>query len=255
MRPVDAAREGAGLPPAGAREDGGPMLQVEACRVVYPDFLGRYSLRVEGGSLCAIVGPSGGGKTTLLHLIAGFETPSGGTLRFRGQDLIPLAPADRPIAMVFQDHNLFPHLSAFQNVGLGLRPSLRLGTDERQRVAEALDAVDLGGLAERRPGEMSGGQRQRVAIARALVTRKPLLLLDEPFGALDPGLRRGMIRLVDGLRRERGITVLLTIHTPADIVDVADGVAFVADGEVVAQGRPAEILMPGRDPRVAAFLG
>jgi thiamine transport system ATP-binding protein len=110
-------------------------------------------------------------------------------------------------------------------------------------------------LAERRPGEMSGGQRQRVAIARALVTRKPLLLLDEPFGALDPGLRRGMIRLVDTLRRERDVTVLLTIHTPADILDIADSAAFVADGAVLAQGRPSDVLDPARDPRIAAFLG
>jgi thiamine transport system ATP-binding protein len=232
-----------------------PILVLDDCRVVYPDFLGRYSLSVASGALCAVVGPSGGGKTTLLHLIAGFETPSGGALRFRGQDLIPLQPADRPLAMVFQDHNLFPHLTAFQNVGLGIRPSLRLSPEERQRVAEALEAVELGGFAERRPGEMSGGQRQRVAIARALVTRKPLLLLDEPFGALDPGLRRGMIRLVDTLRRERDVTVLLTIHTPVDILDIADSAAFVADGAVLAQGRPSDVLDPARDPRIAAFLG
>ncbi len=231
------------------------MLVLHECRVLYPDFVGRYSLTVDGGALCAVVGPSGGGKTTLLHLIAGFEMPAGGTLTFGSRDLLPLPPAERPIGMVFQDYNLFPHLTAFQNVALGLKPSLRLDADERQRAAEALDAVELAGLAERRPGEMSGGQRQRVAIARALVTQKPLLLLDEPFGALDPGLRRGMIRLVDGLRRERGITMLLTIHTPADILDVADSAVFVAEGAVVAQGPPAEILDPARDPRIAAFLG
>jgi thiamine transport system ATP-binding protein len=241
--------------PAPEGDQAPPRLVLDEARVVYPDFLGRYSLAVDGGALCAVVGPSGGGKTTLLHLIAGFETPAGGALSFAGRDLARLSPAERPIAMVFQDHNLFPHLTASENVGLGVKPSLRLDASERQRVAEALGAVELAGLAERRPGEMSGGQRQRVAIARALVTRKPLLLLDEPFGALDPGLRRGMIRLVDDLRRARGITVLLTIHTPADILDVADTAAFVADGEVVAQGAPAAILDPARDPRIAAFLG
>jgi len=231
------------------------MLRLDDARVEYPDFTGRYSLAVREGTLCAVVGPSGGGKTTLLHLIAGFETLAGGRLTYRGRDLTPLKPAERPIAMVFQDHNLFPHLSAAENIGLGIRPSLRLGPDERRRVTEALAAVDLAPLAGRRPGEMSGGQRQRVAIARALVTEKPLLLLDEPFGALDPGLRRGMIRLVDALRRERGITVLLTIHTPADILDIADSAAFVADGAVVAQGAPAAVLDPARDPRIATFLG
>jgi thiamine transport system ATP-binding protein len=231
------------------------MLLVDDCRLDYPDFSARYSLQVPARTLCAVVGPSGGGKTTLLHLIAGFEKPLGGHLRFGDKDLLPLRPSERPLAMVFQDHNLFPHLSAHDNVGLGIRPSLRLDEEDRQRVAEALDAVDLGALADRRPGEMSGGQRQRVALARALVSRRPLLLLDEPFGALDPGLRRSMIRLVDELRRARGITVVMTIHTPEDILGVADQVAFIADGRVIAQGVPDEILRPTRDPRIAAFLG
>ncbi|WP_046864606.1 ATP-binding cassette domain-containing protein [Microvirga massiliensis] len=231
------------------------MLVVDDCRLEYPDFSARYSLRVDAGRLCAIVGPSGGGKTTLLHLIAGFERPVSGSLYFARQDLLPLRPALRPIAMVFQDHNLFPHLTAAENVALGLRPSLRLDDRDRRQVADALDAVDLTGLADRRPGEMSGGQGQRVALARALVTRKPLLLLDEPFGGLDPGLRRNMIRLVDDLRRRRSITVVLTIHTPEDIVEIADQAAFVAGGQVIAEGSPSEVLTAGRDPRIAAFLG
>jgi thiamine transport system ATP-binding protein len=231
------------------------MLFVDDCRLEYPDFSARYTLHVPSRTLCAVVGPSGGGKTTLLHLIAGFETQASGHLSFEGRELTGLGPADRPIAMVFQDHNLFPHLTAAQNVGLGVRPSLRLKAEEEQRVADALLAVELDTLSERRPAEMSGGQRQRVALARALVTRKPLLLLDEPFGGLDPGLRRTMIRLVDDLRRHRGMTVVLTIHTPEDIVDLADQVAFVADGEVIATGSPAAVLAASRDARIAAFLG
>lgn len=231
------------------------MLIVDECRLDYPEFSACYSLTVPLRALCAIVGPSGGGKTTLLHMIAGFERPFSGSLKFDGNDLLPLRPAERPIAMVFQDHNLFPHLSARANVGLGLQPSLRLTDEEHQKVAEALDAVDLRGLSDRQPGEMSGGQRQRVALARALVSRRPLLLLDEPFGGLDPGLRRSMIHLVDDLRRARGIMVVLTIHTPGDIVDLADHAAFVADGKVIAAGVPREVLTPARDPRIAAFLG
>jgi thiamine transport system ATP-binding protein len=231
------------------------MLLVEGCRLEYPDFSAHYSLHVPSHALCAVVGPSGGGKTTLLHLIAGFEEAIAGCLCFEGQDLTPLRPSERPLAMVFQDHNLFPHLTALQNVALGLRPSLRLRGDDERRVAEALAAVGLSELADRRPGEMSGGQRQRVALARALVTEKPLLLLDEPFGGLDPGLRRSMIRLVDDLRRDRRITVVITIHTPEDIVSVADCIAFVAEGAVIAEGLPGDILDPARDPRIAAFLG
>jgi thiamine transport system ATP-binding protein len=231
------------------------MLVVDDCRLEYPDFSARYTLQVETGQLCAVVGPSGGGKTTLLHLIAGFERQVSGSLQFSGQDLSPLKPSARPIAMVFQDHNLFPHLTAGENVALGLRPSLRLDDRDRRQVKDALEAVDLRGLADRRPGEMSGGQGQRVALARALVTHKPLLLLDEPFGALDPGLRRSMIRLVDDLRSARNITVVITIHTPEDIVEIAGQVAFVAEGQVIATGKPLEVLCPGRDPQIAAFLG
>src|SRR5690606_10384892 len=106
--------------PAGCR-----MLKIENCRLAWPDFVADYSLSVERGALCAVVGPSGGGKTTLLHMIAGFERPTAGTMTFAGTDLIPLSPAERPVSIVFQDHNLFPHLSAAQNAGLGLRPSLR----------------------------------------------------------------------------------------------------------------------------------
>jgi len=139
------------------------MLLIENCRLTWPDFAANYSLKVAEGHLCAVVGPSGGGKTTLLHMIAGFETPESGTLSFAGRDLLRLAPAERPVAVVFQDHNLFPHLTASQNIALGLRPSLRLTGQEQTLVADMLDAVGLRGFDQRRPGEMSGGQRQRVA--------------------------------------------------------------------------------------------
>ncbi|MET0428353.1 MAG: ATP-binding cassette domain-containing protein, partial [Microvirga sp.] len=136
-----------------------------------------------------------------------------------------------------------------------VRPSLRLSEAERALVDETLGAVGLDGLEDRRPGEMSGGQRQRVALARALVSHRPLLLLDEPFSSLDPGLRRGMIRLVDALRRRRGITVVMTIHTPEDAVGLADQMAFVTEGRVVAVGTPEAVLHGSGDPRIVAFCG
>jgi thiamine transport system ATP-binding protein len=230
------------------------MLVIENCRLSWPDFVADYSLTVKAGHLCAVIGPSGGGKTTLLHMIAGFEMPERGTLTFNGQSLLPLAPAKRPVAIVFQDHNLFPHLNVAQNVGLGLRPSLRLTDDENRFIEETLEAVGLEGFGTRRPGEMSGGQRQRVALARALVSGRPLILLDEPFSSLDPTLRRDMILLVDEMRRKRPVTILMTIHTPEDAADVADQMAFVADGRVVASGRPADILNSALAPRIAAAV-
>ena len=195
-----------------------------------------YDLVVPTGALCAVVGPSGGGKTTLLHAIAGFGAVTGGSIRFAGHDLTRLPPAARPLSILFQDHNLFAHLSAADNVGLGINPALRLTPADRSRAAEALARVGLEGLGARRPGELSGGQRQRVALARALVRDRPLMLLDEPFGALDPALRADMIALVDGLRREQGLTVLMSIHTPADVAGCADLVATVAGGRVSTQG-------------------
>jgi len=209
---------------------------------------------VSEGSLCALIGPSGGGKTTLLHAIAGFATPISGSIHFDGVDLVPLPPAARPLSILFQDHNLFPHLTVAQNIGLGLDPRLKLSAKQRDRVADALGRVDLGGMGSRRPAELSGGQRQRVAIARALVRDKPLMLLDEPFTGLDPGLRLEMIRLVDGLRKERGIVVLMAIHAPEDASAVADLAAFIDEGRVVALGPPVEILQPGYLPSIDRYF-
>ena len=230
------------------------MLVIENCRLSWPGFEADYSLSVPSGSLFAIVGPSGGGKTTLLHMIAGFEHPHSGRMSFEGRDLLPLAPAKRPIAIVFQDHNLFPHLTAAENVALGLRPSLRLSAKERVLVSETLEAVGLEGFDQRKPGEMSGGQRQRVALARALVSGRPLILLDEPFSSLDPNLRRSMIRLVDDLRRKRHVTIVMSIHTPEDVADLADQMVFVANGRVAASGPPAEVLERGLAEDLAGSL-
>lgn len=230
-------------------------LEIDRLTVRYPDFTGDYSATVARGAIAAVVGPSGGGKTTLLNALAGFEPVSGGLARLDGRELTTLPAGARPVAILFQDNNLFAHLSAFDNVALGIRPGLRLAQGERERVEAALRAVDLAGEGGRRPAELSGGQRQRVALARALVMERPLLLLDEPFGALDPGLRKGMIRLVAGLARARGLTVLMTIHTPDDILDEADQALFVARGRVADAGAPRVVLDPARSPEMAAFLG
>jgi thiamine transport system ATP-binding protein len=230
------------------------MLALRDVLVSYPGFDCRYTLDVPRGSLCALVGPSGGGKTTLLSAIAGFEPVAAGTMTFDGLDLLPLAPARRPVSMLFQDWNLFPHLDAASNVGLGIRPDLRLTPADRTAVAAVLARVGLAGMDGRRPADLSGGERQRVALARALVMRRPLMLLDEAFAALDPGLRRDMLDLVDALRREHGLTVLMSIHTPDDVAALADSMAFVAEGRIRAVGPPAAIL-GSDDPVVVRFLG
>ena len=231
------------------------MLEVADLALDYPDFHAVYTLTVPAGALCGLIGPSGGGKTTLLHAIAGFEKPSGGTLRFAGRDLTDLTPADRPLSILFQDHNLFPHLTAAENVGLGINPRLRLAESQRREVEGALARVGLEGLGTRVPAELSGGQRQRVAIARALVRKRPLVLLDEPLSGLDPGLRREMVTLIDTMRRDEGLTMLVSIHTPDDLGDAADMMAFVAEGRVLAAGAPAELLQRGRHPAIDRYFG
>lgn len=233
----------------------GAGLSLADLALTYPGFDALYTLDVPQGALCAVIGPSGGGKTTLLHAIAGFELPAAGRLSFDGADLLPLAPALRPSSILFQDHNLFPHLSAVDNVALGIRPSLKLSSTEREAVAAALADVELSGFGRRKPAELSGGQRQRVAIARALVRAKPLMLLDEPFGALDPGLRREMIARVDALRRARGLTVLMTIHTPDEVGALADLVAYIAGGRVRHCGSWDALLAVPDDDEVQRFLG
>jgi len=231
------------------------LLEVADLTLDYPDFHAVYDLDVPSGALCGLIGPSGGGKTTLLHAIAGFEQPNAGTLRFNGQSLLGLSPAEGPLSILFQEHNLFPHLDAAENIGLGIDPRLRLDAAQRGEVESALDRVGLAGLGARRPAELSGGQRQRVAIARVLVRKRPLMLLDEPFGGLDPGLRLEMVALVDALRRDAGMTVLVSIHTPEDLGGAADLMAFVAEGRVVALERPEAMMRAGLDPVIDRYFG
>ena len=230
------------------------MLEIADLTLEYPDWSASYDLVVPREKMCALVGPSGGGKTTLLHAVAGFAAPVRGTLRFDGQDLTRLKPAARPLSIMFQDHNLFPHLTAAQNVGLGLDPGLRLSAAQQGSVTRALERVRLPDVEKRLPAELSGGQRQRVALARALVRERPLMLLDEAFSALDPGLRREMIALVDEIGRERGLTVVISIHTPEDARDVADLAALVAEGRVTAAGPFSELFAPASHPELERFF-
>lgn len=206
------------------------MLTLENLRARWGDWTLEADLRIGTGETVALIGPSGAGKSTLLALIAGHETPDAGRVLWDGEDLTARPPAARPISMVFQDNNLFPHMSAAQNVGLGLRPDLRLDAGQRAEVEAALERVGLGGLGGRKPGQLSGGQAARVALARVLLRRKPVMLLDEPFGALGPALRVEMLDLVAGVARETGATVLIVTHEPEDARRIADSVVLVAEG-------------------------
>jgi len=232
-----------------------PLLKVEGLSFRYEDMAMVFDLSLARGECLAVLGPSGAGKSPLLSLIAGFERPLAGRVMIDGRDVTELKPAERPVTSLFQEHNLFAHLSAGQNVGLGLDPGLRLDSAQKRAVAEALARVGLEGLDQRRPAQLSGGQRQRVALARSLVRDKPLLLLDEPFSALDPGLRLEMLDLVRQLQGERGLTVVLVSHNPQDALRIAGQAAFVANGRILAAG-PTRALLEAREPEeLRAFLG
>ncbi len=194
------------------------------------------------GETLAVIGPSGAGKSTLLAAIAGFAPVVAGRVRVAGADVTGQPPAARPVTLLFQDNNLFPHLDAAANVGLGLRPDLRLSRDQRARVAAALDEVGLAGLGGRLPGALSGGQRSRVALARALLRRRPVLLLDEPFAALGPRQRREMLALVARIAGETGATVLMVTHLPGEARDFAPRSILVAGGRAQAPVPTADLL-------------
>lgn len=230
------------------------MLQLEGLEIRQGSFCLRADLAVPEGAFVALLGPSGAGKSTLLDVIAGFAAPAAGRVLWRGESLGALAPGARPLSILFQDHNLFAHLTAAQNVGLGLRPDSRLSLREAAQVEEALARVALAGLGARKPAQLSGGQRSRVALARMLLRARPLLLLDEPFAALGPALRAEMLALVADLAREARATVLLVTHDPAEAAAVADLTILVAEGRAHPPAPTAELLA-SPPPALAAYLG
>ncbi len=230
-------------------------IDLSAVTFRYEDMPMSFTLHVDSGACFAMIGPSGAGKTTLLSLIAGFERPLSGQVRIAGRDVTELAPAARPVAMLFQEHNLFAHLTAAENVGLGIHPGLKLGAADRERVRDALARVGLAGMERRLPRQLSGGERQRVALARSLVRNRPVLLLDEPFAALGPALRYEMLDLVDRLRTAAGLTVLLVSHQPEDARRIATRAAFVNAGKIVAEGPLPDLLDDPPARELAAYLG
>ncbi|NLU73916.1 ABC transporter ATP-binding protein [Streptomyces sp. HNM0575] len=212
-------------------------------------------LGISDGEFFSMLGPSGSGKTTVLRMIAGFETPTSGTVELDGKDVTRLAPFERDVHTVFQDYALFPHMTVEQNVAYGLKVR-KVPKDERlRRAAEALESVRLEGFGKRRPTQLSGGQRQRVALARALVSRPRVLLLDEPLGALDLKLREQMQIELKEIQREVGITFVFVTHDQDEALTLSDRMAVFQDGRIEQTGTPAEIYERPATPFVAGFVG
>jgi sulfate transport system ATP-binding protein len=221
--------------------------------------LDEVSLDIREGEFCALLGPSGSGKTTLLRIVAGLEFPDHGAIRFAGEDVVQRDARERQVGFVFQHYALFRHLSVFENVAFGLRVRPRKArpaeAEIRARVMELLRLVQLEALAARLPSQLSGGQRQRVALARALAIEPRILLLDEPFGALDAKVRKDLRRWLRVLHQRLGLTSVFVTHDQEEALEVADRVVVMREARIEQIGSPREIYDHPATPFVYEFLG
>ena len=212
-------------------------------------------LDIPAGQFYSLLGASGCGKTTTLRMIAGFEKPDSGRIELDGRDVVNDPPHRRPVNTVFQTYALFPFMTVAENVAFGLKYQKASRDETKRRVGEALDLVQMGKFAKRRPAQLSGGQQQRVALARALVLRPRVLLLDEPLGALDAKLRRQLQLELRDVQREVGITFVYVTHDQEEALTMSDQIAVLADGRVEQVGPPQEIYSSPATTFVAGFLG
>jgi len=215
----------------------------------------RVSLEVRRGEIFCLLGGSGSGKTTLLRLLAGFETPSSGSIHIDGQDIGPVPPYQRPINMMFQSYALFPHMTVEKNVAFGLEQERLDRTQVRQRVGEILEIVKMGAFTARKPHQLSGGQKQRVALARALVKRPKLLLLDEPLAALDKKLREHTQFELLNIQKQLGVTFIVVTHDQEEAMTLATRMGVMNHGRIVQVGTPTDIYESPASKFVADFIG
>jgi spermidine/putrescine transport system ATP-binding protein len=234
-----------------------PLLELRQLTKRFGDFVAvdSVSLSIAPGEFLTLLGASGSGKTTTLRMIAGFEPPTGGEILMDGKDISPLPPFKRDINTVFQQYALFPHMSVRQNVEYGLRMKRVPKTERATRVDQALEMVQLAQLGARSPRQLSGGQQQRVALARALVNRPRVLLLDEPLGALDLKLRKGMQLELKHLQSSLGITFVYVTHDQEEALTMSDRIVLMRQGRVAQVGTPRDLYDRPASRYVADFIG
>jgi putrescine transport system ATP-binding protein len=234
-----------------------PYVQVERITKSFGDFkaVDDVSLKIYQGEIFCLLGASGCGKTTLLRMLGGFETPTSGRILIDGEDMTGVPPYERPVNMMFQSYALFPHMNVEQNVAFGLKQDRLAKPEIQQRVATMLDLVKLGDFAKRKPHQLSGGQRQRVALARSLVKRPKLLLLDEPLGALDKKLREHTQFELINLQNTLGVTFIVVTHDQEEAMTLASRIGVMNHGEIVQAGTPSEIYEFPNSKFVADFVG
>ncbi|KAA1415475.1 ABC transporter ATP-binding protein [Nocardioides humilatus] len=238
-------------------KEGAPAIAIRGLRKEFGSVtaVDGVDLDIANGEFFSMLGPSGSGKTTVLRMVAGFESPTAGTIQLGGTDVTKDPPFSRDVNTVFQDYALFPHMSVTQNVEYGLRVKRVPRAERRKRAQEALESVQLSQYGARRPGQLSGGQRQRVALARALVNRPRVLLLDEPLGALDLKLRREMQVELKQLQRDLGITFLFVTHDQEEALTMSDRIAVFNNGRIEQVATPRDLYELPATPFVAGFVG
>jgi putative spermidine/putrescine transport system ATP-binding protein len=234
-----------------------PAVRLSGIRRVYGDVVAvaGIDLDIAAGEFFTLLGPSGSGKTTTLRVIAGFERPDAGRVELQGVDVTRVAPSQRAVNTVFQDYALFPHMTVSENVEYGLRVKGMSRRDRRARAKDVLERVRLPGVGDRKPAQLSGGQRQRVALARAIVNGPPVLLLDEPLGALDLKLRQEMQTFLKALQRDLGITFVYVTHDQEEALTMSDRLAVFNEGGIEQVGSPADVYEHPQTEFVAGFVG
>ncbi len=243
--------------PSPAKSVGKPFLQINRIVKKFDDVFAvdEVTLDIQQGEIFALLGSSGCGKSTLLRMLAGFESPTSGQILLAGQDIVGLAPYERPINMMFQSYALFPHLTVWDNVAFGLHRDGMPKDELAERVGQMLDLVQLKQYAKRKPHQLSGGQQQRVALARSLAKRPKLLLLDEPLGALDAKLRqRTQLELVD-IIEQVGVTCVMVTHDQEEAMTMATRIGVMSEGKILQIGAPADIYETPNCLFVADFIG
>ena len=216
------------------------MIKLENISIKLDNFRTKFTVEINKGEWVGIIGQSGAGKSTFLNLIAGFAQPEVGSLIINNRDMRDVPASKRSVSSLFQDNNLFPHLSVYQNIAVAIKPNLKLNDSEKKKIFEIIEYLNLSSKTHSSIGRLSGGERQRVALGRIISSDKEILLLDEPFSQLDPNLRIEMLELIKQIREEKNITIIMVIHTPAEAIGFVNRFLLIREGEVLRDLDPQD---------------
>ena len=216
------------------------MIKLENISIKLDYFRTKFTVEINKGEWVGIIGQSGAGKSTFLNLIAGFAQPEVGSLLINNTEVRNLSASKRSVSSLFQDNNLFPHLSVYQNIAIAIKPNLKLHENEKGKIFEIIEYLNLSSKIHSSIGTLSGGERQRVALGRVMSSDKKILLLDEPFSQLDPNLRIEMLELIKKIREKKKITIIMAIHTPAEAIDFVSRFLLIKEGEVFRELEPQD---------------